>query len=564
MKVVRIGTRSSPLALWQARKVASLLEHHDYTCEIVEISSSGDRSVGGDLATSVGQFIHGIDEQLLTSHIDIAVHSAKDVPTGEFDGIAHLAYLERGCTNDLLLLQPKDGVQTLAQVLNSTQSMPIAEVVSHIDHGRTVGTVSGRRQSFLLSLRPDIIPLAVRGQVGTRLLRLHQGRVDAVVLAEIGLRRLHEIKALEPWMLELSCFRIDENEWPTAPGQGAISVHCSTERKEALNEIRGILNHVPTELEVDAERQALHELGGGCLFPAGIRAQAGQLNVKVSPQNWRDIYSRGHAFRTLKYQGDLTNYTPLKPESTPIVRTNPIDEGRRLVSTLNSERLGLRLIAEGINVLNKPVLSLEPLAENWPALDLDGIADRKKWPLLLLTSPFAARCAAVVSEHLPAYRRIQWAAIGEGTARACFKLGVTASLCGMARNSKDFASYLETMIDKNTPLLLPQSNRADGSFAASLAKSEFTVQKWIGYENKTKSVEVFSGTEGDVLLLSSPSSAVAWVDNALPIANTILCMGESTKSQLAQMEEFSNAEIQVLKGPTADYIAQWWQKKGGD
>lgn len=561
MNPVRIGTRSSPLALWQARKVAHLLEKSGIPTEIIEISSSGDRSVGGDLATSVGQFVHGIDGELLTETIDLAVHSSKDVPTFETPGISHLAYLERGCTSDVLLTQHRNRSTTLAEVLASSASTPLPDVFASLDRGATIGTVSGRRQSFLLSQRPDLLPLAVRGQVQTRLLRLKQGRVDAIVLAEVGLKRLHEVGALEDWMLELGCQRIDEAHWPTAPGQGAISVHCATNRFEQMIEYRSFLNHTATEKEVLNEREQLQHLGGGCLFPAGIRSTSGRLNVKVSPKNWRDLHCRGETFRTLEYNGPVEEFVAQEPEqkaSTPTV----LKDGRQLISTLNSDRLALRLQSQGIRVVNHPVLDLKPIKSNWPHLNLDNISDRKKWPLLLLTSPFAARCAAEVSESIPGYRRIQWVAIGEGTARACFKLGITASICGRARNSKDFATYIRENIDPTVSLLLPQSNRADNSFGEALKQSGFEVQRWIGYENKTKKVDSFSSSEDDVLLLSSPSSALAWVDNSLPIASTILVMGESTKAQLEKMEQFSESNVQVLKGPTADYITQWWNKTG--
>ena len=561
MNPVRIGTRSSPLALWQARKVAHLLETSGISTKIIEITSSGDRSVGGDLATSVGQFVHGIDEELLTGKIDVAVHSSKDVPTFETPGISHLAYLERGCTSDVLLSQHTGKSTTLAEVLASNASTTLPDVLASLDRGATIGTVSGRRQSFLLSQRPDLLPLAVRGQVQTRLLRLKQGRVDALVLAEVGLKRLHEDGALEDWMLALSCQRIDESQWPTAPGQGAISVHCATDRFEEMSGFRKVLNHTATEKEVLSEREQLQHLGGGCLFPAGIRSKSGRLNVKVSPKNWRDLHCRGESFHTLDYNGPVDDFVAQAPEQKaepPLV----VNDGRQLISTLNSERLAMRLQSEGIRVVNHPVLDLQPLKGNWPHLNLDTISDRRKWPLLLLTSPFAARCAAEISESIPEYRRIQWVAIGEGTARACFKLGITASICGRARNSKDFATYIREHIEPTNLLLLPQSNRADDSFGEALKQSGFEVQRWIGYENKTKKVDSFSSSKDDVLLLSSPSSALAWVDNSLPIASTILVMGESTKAQLEKMEQFSESNVQVLKGPTADYITQWWNETG--
>ena len=143
-----------------------------------------------------------------------------------------------------------------------------------------VGTVSGRRQSFMLSKRPDIIPIAVRGQVETRLKRLNEGRVDAIILAEVGLQRLNQVGALEPWALAMKAMRISDTDWPTAPGQGAISIHCRKEDVDNFASLRSVLNHPSTEQDVNNERKILQEIGGGCLYPAGIKISEGNVLPK--------------------------------------------------------------------------------------------------------------------------------------------------------------------------------------------------------------------------------------------------------------------------------------------
>ena len=160
MTVIRIGTRTSALAMWQANKVSSHLESNGFTTEIIGIASTGDKSLGGDLASSVGQFIHAVDEQLLSQEIDIAVHSAKDVPVNISHDLRTLAYLERGCTNDLLIFPPREDCQNLAQLLDNSTETSVNDALELIPKSGMVGTVSGRRQSFLLSKRPDIIPIA--------------------------------------------------------------------------------------------------------------------------------------------------------------------------------------------------------------------------------------------------------------------------------------------------------------------------------------------------------------------------------------------------------------------
>ena len=167
MKPIRIGTRTSTLAMWQANKVKNTLEQHGLQTEIIGISSKGDQSLGGDLASSVGQFIHAVDAKLLDNTIDIAVHSSKDVPVDLDGSVSNLAYLERGCTTDLLLFGKSESAQSLREVFETTDEMSMEQVLQFIPESGMVGTVSGRRQSFLLSQRPDILPIAVRGQVET-------------------------------------------------------------------------------------------------------------------------------------------------------------------------------------------------------------------------------------------------------------------------------------------------------------------------------------------------------------------------------------------------------------
>ena len=233
---IRIGTRASNLAMWQARTVQKTLAAAGHDAEVVPFTSMGDRSLGGQLSSSVGQFIHAIDDRLVSGEVDIAVHSSKDVPVDVDASIASLAYLERGGTNDLVLLRKAPHVPSLEEVLTNETSTPLASILDHFSEGATFGTVSGRRQSFLLSRRPDLIPLAVRGHVETRIGRLLDERVDAIVLAEVGLARLNSTGALDGMKEGLSAFRIAKEDWPTAPGQGAIAVHCLTDRFEEMND----------------------------------------------------------------------------------------------------------------------------------------------------------------------------------------------------------------------------------------------------------------------------------------------------------------------------------------
>ena len=549
--------------MWQANYVLQKLEQSGYSAEIIGITSTGDKSLGGDLASSVGQFIHAVDAQLLAGNIDIAVHSTKDVPVTISEEFATLAYLERGCTNDLLIFPNSNSHTNLADLLNDKTELSIGQALQAIPHSGMVGTVSGRRQSFMLSKRPDIIPIAVRGQVETRLKRLQEGRVDAIILAEIGLKRLHEIGALAPWILAMSAIRISDDDWPTAPGQGSISVHCRSEDYQKFSDLRKVLNHVETEIDVTNERKILREIGGGCLYPAGIKVDGGKVAAQISPKNWREIFCQGLPFDGTRFVGKLSDFTPKLPDEQ-ISKSNNSNGGPKLISTLNSDRLARILQNQDINVINQPVIELVPKPEMWPKAFLDESSSRSSWPYLVLTSPFAAKCAIEVAKTNPDLNRIQWLAIGEGTARACFMRGVTVSICAKARDSEQLTQYIDNMIDRSTELMIPRSNVASGQLVENLRKLGFTTTTWIGYENRSKAVGQIDVEGDDVLLLSSPSSARSWVENSLPIPRNILCMGKSSLEEIESLGYFSNSKVEILKGPTSDFVTEWWKQNRGD
>ena len=557
---LRIGTRTSNLAMWQANKVRDKLESQGYDTEIIGINSQGDKSLGGDLSSSVGQFIHAVDAGLLSGQVDITVHSSKDVPVDINAGVKNLAYLERGCTHDLLIFNRNESHLSLEEIFTSPQETSLNDALSIIPKSGMVGTVSGRRQSFLLSKRPDIIPIAVRGQVETRLKRLSEGRVHGIILAEIGLRRLYEIGALPDWATKFSAVRIEEENWPTAPGQGALSVHCRSEDLDKFRNLRQILNHNQTEIDVLKEREILKSIGGGCLYPAGIKVDGDVASVQISPDNWREIFSKGLDFPIVKYFGPSNDYIPNLPKFEVDNNEVPID-GPKLISTLNSDRLATVLQNTGINVVNKPVIDLIAKPENWPKSFIDYSQPRSTWPYLILTSPFAAKCAIEVSKQNKDLTKIQWLAIGEGTARACFLRGVTVSICAKARDSAELIQYIEHNINREIELIIPRSNVANNSLAESLEGLGFKVKSWIGYVNKSKVVSEVDVNSKDVLLLSSPSSARAWAENSLPIPRSILCMGKTSLEAIESMGYFEDSEVEILKGPTAEFVAKWWKER---
>ena len=549
--------------MWQATCVEAIINNMGIKTEIVGINSSGDKSLGGDLASSVGQFIHAVDAELLSGSIDIAVHSSKDVPVTISDELTNLAYLERGYTNDVIIFRDSNGYHNLSDLLANRDESTINQALAVVPRSGMVGTVSGRRQSFVLSKRPDIIPIAVRGQVETRLKRLKEGRVDAIILAEVGLQRLHQVGALEPWVLSMGAMRINDVDWPTAPGQGAISVHCRMGDLDNFADLRAALNHQPTESDVINERKILSAIGGGCLYPAGIKVAGDTVAAQISPKNWREIFCQGLPYDSQRYTGSLSDYQPVLPTSS-IEPRELNSSGPKIISTLNSDRLARILQNNSINVINQPVIELVAKPEKWPTSFLNDNTPRANWPYLVLTSPFAAKCAVEVAKHNPDLKRIQWLAIGEGTARACFMRGVTVSICAQARNSVELVDYINRMISRDITLMIPRSDVATSDLVDQLNSLGFTTKSWIGYENRTKQIPAMPVSDDDVLLLSSPSSARAWVENSLPIPKNILCMGKSSLAEIDSLGYFADSTVEILQGPTSEFVAKWWKENRGD
>jgi hydroxymethylbilane synthase len=242
---IRIGTRGSALALWQARHVQSRLETLGHEVTLHSITTTGDRvqdrrleAVGGK-----GAFLKEIEEALLERSVDLAVHSLKDVPTQLPEGLALCAFLERADARDALV----------------TNGPRLAE----LSPGASVGTTSLRRRALVADARPDLALRDLRGNVDTRLGRLRERRYDAILLAAAGLARLG--RSGEATEL------LDPRRFVPAPGQGAIALECR-EDDAAVRDAVAALHHAPTARAVSAERALLAALGGGCNVPLGAHA----------------------------------------------------------------------------------------------------------------------------------------------------------------------------------------------------------------------------------------------------------------------------------------------------
>ncbi len=245
-RVLRLGTRRSPMAMAQSGGVASLLsERTGTTVELVGLSSYGD--VSGAALTQIGGtgvFVSVLRQALLAGEVDLAVHSLKDLPTASQPGITLAAVPARDDPRDALVA--RDGAK-----------------LADLPAGSRIGTGSPRRAAQLRLLRPDIRPVPVRGNAGTRLAKISSGDLDAVVLACAGLVRIGRLDQVTEVF--------EPDQMLPAAGQGALAVECAS-TDPALAALIGAVDDPASRAAVTAERAVLAALQAGCHAPVGAYA----------------------------------------------------------------------------------------------------------------------------------------------------------------------------------------------------------------------------------------------------------------------------------------------------
>jgi len=401
---IRIGSRGSTLALAQTEEVVERLRRLVPECSVtvVPIVTTGDR----DRATSLtvlggsGVFAKELHEALLAGTIDLAVHSAKDLPTQLPPGLVLVAVLAREDARDVLVTSPP-------------------RKLGELPAGARVGTSSRRRQALLQRARPDLVVVDIRGNVDTRLRKLREGIVDALVLGAAGLRRLSQTDLVAEYL--------DPDEFVPAPGQGALAVVArgSDGRLELFSRLDEPLVHEA----VAVERAFLAAFGSGCSVPLGAYATiAGnrlRFRIAVLLPDGRFIrqcldWPREEAIERARELG-LTLASREKPHVSQ--RTTDPLRGRRvlLVRPAGQETfLVERLRALGAEAVIHPLIRILP-PEDWGPLDA-ALADLARFDWVVFTSANGVRATLerlrLLGGGSELLREKRLAAIGPATARA--------------------------------------------------------------------------------------------------------------------------------------------------
>jgi len=479
---LRLGTRGSELALWQARSVAEALRP-EHEVEIVPIRTHGDRVTDRPLHQVSGSafWTKEIERALLDGEIDLAVHSAKDTETTMPEGLTVAAVPPRGPAGDLLVVR-RDAYDETAPFL------PLAREAS-------CGTSAPRRTELLRTMRPDVEVVPVRGNVPTRVEKVRQGKCSALLLAAAGVERLG---------LDLSglvAVELPTDVFVPAPAQGALLVQARADDERTLAPCRR-LDDAATARLVRAERSVLVAAGGGCHLPLGALVTGdGPYEAHVFFRTDRDATGRWGAATDEDPETAAARAYERSTSGEP-TGAGPLDGLRvSLVgSATTGSELGTRLSALGAFVGHERVLEFEDVS----AADLPArLARLRRGDALAVTSREAARRL----KGLRVPKGVYVGAVGPATARALSAAGIPVHGTGRG-GGRALAELLE--LGEGGKVLFPCAADAHPDLEATLAGREIPTERIVLYRTRAKvKAPTAPEEEPDVRVYMSASAVTA-------------------------------------------------------
>ncbi|MXX63441.1 MAG: hypothetical protein F4112_07245 [Holophagales bacterium] len=603
MAPIVIGTRATPLARIQADLVARRLGALGVDTAIRAMSSQGDRSLGGSFAQAKGVFTGELTAALRDGSVDLVVHSLKDLPVDDEPDLVIAAVPERERPFDLLLFAPglttgregraSEATPELASLLDAGEDAAgrsvaaAADAFAPLPPGARLGTSSPRRQAGALAIRPDLVCCAVRGSVGRRLEWLQSGAIDALLAAEAGVLRLARGGELEVPAAAIRSYRLDIRSWPCAPGQGALAVQILRGGRLDGHPAMAALDDAPSRAAAFAERSLLGRLGGGCLRPFGAWAEAraagtegavlNEVHALIAADDWREPAGAGQAPRVVhaaastedggvdldvvagrierglaKADAGLAAGTPSAGLPDLVVTSGPA----------TVQRLTRRL-DPAIQVAALPATTVEVFDTAWPADRIDLNRPRRQWPWLLVSSPTAARVIAKRALREPAWGRLPWCALGEGTARALLAAGVPPNLAARASGGREFARYAARVLDPHCPIFVPHSARGGASLVEALEATGRQVTAWPAYTvHPNDDLDWPQGWQAaDArVLFTAPSAVSAFAASDLDWPGSCWAIGAATA---AALRSAGAGNVKCAQEPTAAGIERLWLDEAG-
>ena len=544
---LRIGSRGSALALVQALLVREALTATGHAAEVRVIVTEGDVRAP-DTAWGEGAFVGAIERALLDGEVDVAVHSAKDVPTDEDPRLRIAAYLPRADARDAIVL-PQPGPASLEDV----------------PRGARVGTDSPRRAAFVRAMRPDVVVRPLHGNVDTRLRRLDDCEADALVLAVAGLERLGRA--------DRASIPLDPSVVPPAPGQGALAVQVRRD-DAAVSRAVAALDDVDTRRAVDVERAILAGAGGGCRAPLGAFARITDDTLRVTAGFARpdgDVVARATAEGAVRDRAAVVE--AVLAELAMTAAAMAAHGGRPEVIVARPARQGagllLSLVDSGLAPRSVPTTEIELC----PAGALDEAVvrlDSYRWVVLTSANAVraldaAARRAGVDLADLgPAGPR--WAVVGRATARELALIGVPDDL--RPDTGDESAAGIARLLtaEPGAAVLLPRSSLASPDLPDELRRHGAEVEDITAYETivappgSRRTLEAALAADPRAVVAASPSAVrglvtLAEAIGAIPSVRSLpIVVPGSTTADAARAEGFEVVRVAASPG-VADLAA---------
>lgn len=496
--------------MWQARFVQSKLKEHGFEAEIRIIKTQGDKiqHLSLDKIEGKGFFTKELEDALLAKEIDLAVHSHKDLPTTNPDGLTVAAVSYREDPSELLLI--RKGCEDMRQRLE-LKDAPV------------IGTSSARRKSQVLLFRPDAIIKDIRGNVPTRIDKLRSGEFDAILLAAAGIERL----GLD--LSDLHVVKLDPTEFIPAPAQGVLALQTREFDHEIIEAVQRIHEH-EVYSEIAIERKILNLFDGGCQLPLGVYAKKKEEEEGVF-SIWASLASSWDKL-------PVSMYLETKREDAAEVMVNKLQSYKpsRVFITRNinpDDQFYRQLSANGYSVNGYALIDIKPVP-------FKSIPEAE-W--IFFSSKHAVK---YFFKQAKAPAGVKFAAVGKGTAEELRKFGYRPDFIGYSTDTKLTGKQFSAQV-KGGKVLFPQ---AKGSLRT--IQQQFTNQSkvvnLIVYESIDRGEEVIP--ESDLIFFTSPSNVDAFFKkNKLSENQKIVAMGHATASALEnygvkkpkQVDSFSEA-----------------------
>ncbi len=501
MKKIIIGTRGSDLALWQANNTKDRLAGIGIDAELKIIKTQGDKilNLRLDKLEGKGFFTKELEEELLDGSIDIAVHSHKDLPTTNPEGLIIAAVTEREDPSELLLI--------LKDCVDVSQKLSLKK-------GAMVGTSSNRRKAQLLALRSDLNIEDLRGNVPTRIQKLRDEDYDAIMLAKAGVNRLN---------IDLSEFHVevvDTTELVPAPAQGALAIQIRANDTELFTALQQIHDQATAE-EIAVERKVLNLFEGGCHMPLGCycKKEDGEFEVWTSKAETDEDFPDRLFLRTSSTEGlaekIVAKFSKERKMPTKVFISREIGEHSYFRKALEKHHIEI----EG-----------RSLIRTFPIVNILDPFYLKHIDWIFFSSRNGVEYFFKLNPVLP--KKVQFGVVGRGSEDTLRKFGHLADFVGESGDIVEVAEEFAKLVVGQT-VMFPRAQ-----------DSLLSIQKSLGADTKIVDLPIYEtviednidGTAAEVLIFTSPSNVDAYfTDNLLEPEQKVIAIGNSTGKKFEEM-----------------------------